>query len=190
MACLLFRPILPHKRRMIHLRDACPADIPRITAIYNHAVEHTTAIWNETVVDEANRLAWVRERQQAGNPVLVAVTAAGDVAGYASFGPWRVWDGYRHTVEHCVYVHPEAHRQGIGLALMRALIARARAEGKHVMVAGIDAGNTASAALHRQLGFEETGAMKEVGTKFGQWLDLVFFCLTLDTRPTPDRDAE
>ncbi|OUJ05528.1 GNAT family N-acetyltransferase [Acetobacter malorum] len=167
------------------LRDAWPADIPRITSIYNHAVLHTTAIWNETVVDEANRLAWLRERQQAGYPVLVAVSAAGEVAGYATFGPWRAFDGYRHTVEHSVYVHPDAQRQGVGLTLMKALIEQARAQGKHVMVAGIDAQNTGSVALHQQLGFEATGVMKEVGCKFGRWLDLTFFCLTLDARPRP-----
>ncbi|GBR25125.1 GNAT family N-acetyltransferase [Acetobacter orleanensis] len=148
---------------MMMLRDACPADIPRITSIYNHAVAQTTAIWNDTVVDEANRLAWLLERQQAGYPVLVAVTAGDEVAGYATFGPWRAWDGYRHTVEHSVYVHPLAQRQGVGLALMTALIERARVQGKHVMVAGIDAANSGSVALHRQLGFEATGVMKEVG---------------------------
>lgn len=167
------------------LRDACPADIPRITSIYNHAVLHTTAIWNETVVDEANRLAWLQERQKAGYPVLVAVSPEGEVAGYATFGPWRAFDGYRHTVEHSVYVHPEAQRQGVGLTLMKALIEQARAQGKHVMVAGIDAQNTGSVALHQQLGFDATGVMKEVGCKFGRWLDLTFFCLTLDTRPRP-----
>ena len=167
------------------LRDASPADIPRITEIYNHAVVHTTAIWNDQVVDEANRLAWLQERQQAGYPVLVAVTPAGDVAGYATFGPWRAWDGYRHTGEHSVYVHPACQRQGIGLVLMQGLIERAHAQGKHVMVAGIEAGNAGSIALHTLLGFETTGVMKEVGTKFGRWLDLTFFCLKLDTRPQP-----
>ena len=167
------------------LRDACPADIPRITSIYNHAVLHTTAIWNDQVVDEANRLAWLQERQQAGYPVLVAIAPDGRVAGYATFGPWRAWDGYRHTVEHSVYVHPDARRQGVGLALMTALIERARAGGMHVMVAGIDAANGGSVALHRQLGFEATGVMKEVGCKFGRWLDLTFYCLTLDRRPLP-----
>ncbi|MFT8517906.1 MAG: N-acetyltransferase family protein, partial [Acetobacter persici] len=164
----------------------CPADIPRITSIYNHAVLHTTAIWNDQVVDDANRLAWLRERQQAGYPVLVAVSAGGRVAGYATFGPWRAWDGYRQTVEHSVYVHPECQRQGVGQLLMQALIEQARAQGKHVMVAGIDAANTGSAALHRQFGFEATGVMKEVGCKFGRWLDLTFFCLRLDARPTPE----
>ncbi|WP_306308819.1 GNAT family N-acetyltransferase [Acetobacter malorum] len=170
---------------MMMLRDACPEDIPRITSIYNHAVLHTTAIWNETVVDEANRRAWLRERQQAGYPVLVAVSPDGAVAGYATFGPWRAWDGYRHTVEHSVYVHPDAQRQGVGLTLMKALIEQARTHGKHVMVAGIDADNAGSVALHQQLGFEATGVMKEVGCKFGRWLDLTFFCLKLDTRPRP-----
>ncbi len=105
------------------------------------------------------------------------------VLGYASFGPWRAFDGFRHTVEHSVYVHPDRHGQGIGKALMQALIERAKALNKHVMVAAIEAGNTASIGLHQQLGFEQTGLMPQVGTKFGRWLDLAFLQLHLDDGP-------
>lgn len=169
----------------MHIRDATPHDIEGITAIYNHAVAHTTAIWNETQVDGENRLTWLTQRQQTGFPVLVAEDAGG-VTGYASFGPWRDWEGYRHTVEHSVYVRHDRQRGGIGKALMRALIARARATGKHVMVAGIEAGNAGSIHLHETLGFEPAGYLRQVGTKFGTWLDLVFLQLTLDTRSDPD----
>src|SRR5690242_10782960 len=99
------------------IRDAGPADIEGITAIYNDAVEHTTAIWNETKVDAANRLAWLADRQRTGYPVLVAVDDSGAVLGYASFGDWRAWDGYRHTIEHSVYVRADRRGNGIGKAL-------------------------------------------------------------------------
>ncbi|MCO5156445.1 MAG: N-acetyltransferase family protein [Aquamicrobium sp.] len=168
------------------IRDADEADIDGITAIYNDAVAHTTAIWNETVVDKANRLAWLTERRRAGYPVLVAVDASGGVFGYASFGDWRAFDGYRHTVEHSVYVRADRRGHGIGEALMRALIERARGIGKHVMVAGIEARNAGSIRLHEKLGFEHAGLLRQVGAKFGAWLDLAFLQLTLDARPAPD----
>ncbi|MDP4075169.1 GNAT family N-acetyltransferase [Acidovorax sp. A1169] len=170
----------------LQIRDAHAGDIEGILAIYNDAVANTTAIWNETLVDAANRAAWLADRQRLGYPVLVAVDEQGAVAGYASFGDWRAFDGYRHTVEHSVYVHQNARGAGLGKRLMQALIERARAIGKHVMVAGIEAGNTASIQLHERLGFTQVGLLPEVGTKFGKWLDLAFLQLKLDARTDPD----
>ncbi|MCP1196749.1 GNAT family N-acetyltransferase [Acetobacter senegalensis] len=167
------------------VRNATEQDAPAIAHIYNHNVQFSTAIWNERVVDGPDRERWIRERQVAGYPVLVAQDKAGKVVGYASFGPWRAFDGYRHTVEHSVYVDPDHQRKGVGRLLLEALIDRAKADGLHVMVAGIEAGNEGSIALHKTLGFEETGVMKEVGAKFGRWLDLAFLCLKLDDRPIP-----
>jgi len=167
-------------------RDATPRDIPGITLIYNDAVAHSTAIWNETLVDTANRLAWLADRQRAGYPVLVVVDEQDDVLGYASFGDWRAWDGYRHTVEHSVYIRADQRGKGLGEGMMLALIERARALGKHVMVAGIEAGNLGSIRLHEKLGFDQVGHLRQVGAKFGSWLDLVFLQLTLDSRATPE----
>ncbi len=164
-----------------HIRAATASDAAGIVEIYNHAVLHSTAIWNEKTVDVANRLAWMAERHKMGYPVLVALDTQQQVRGYASFGDWRAFDGYRHTVEHSVYVHPEAQRGGIGKALMQALMLQAQQLGKHVMVAAIEAGNAPSIALHRQLGFSQTGHMPQVGTKFGRWLDLVWMQRQLDS---------
>jgi phosphinothricin acetyltransferase len=170
----------------MQVRDADTTHIDGIVAIYNDAVENTTAIWNEKTVDAANRSAWLAERQRVGYPVLVAIDAEGAVAGYASFGDWRAFDGYRHTVEHSVYVRQDCRGAGIGKALMGALIERARGIGKHVLIAAIEAGNTGSIELHRKLGFEQVGLLSEVGTKFGVWLDLVFLQLKVDARSEPD----
>lgn len=170
----------------MQIRDAVDADAPSIAGIYNDAVVNTTAIWNEVQVDVANRVGWMADRRRLGYPVLVAVDSDGNVLGYASFGDWRAFDGYRHTVEHSVYVRTDRRSGGIGKALMQALIERARSIGKHVMVAAIEAGNQGSIALHEALGFQRTGLMPQVGMKFGRWLDLAFLQLILDDRPTPD----
>ena len=108
------------------------------------------------------------------------------VAGYASFGDWRAFDGYRHTVEHSVYVHPDARGRGLAGALMAELVERARAMGKHMMVAGIESGNLPSIRLHERMGFRITGEMPQVGCKFGRWLDLTFMQLSLDDRAAPE----
>jgi len=166
------------------IRDATAADAPAICAIYNHAVRETTAIWNDVEVDAANRAAWLADRQRAGFAVLVA-ERAGVVAGYASYGPFRAFDGYRFTVENSVYVAETTQGGGVGRALMEALIARARQKGLHAMIAAIEAENAASIRLHASLGFKEAGLLPQVGTKFGRWLDLVLMHVQLEENPPP-----
>ena len=161
------------------MRDAREADASGILRIYNDAVVSTTAIWNDQLASLESRLAWLTERRQSGYPVLVAAEGT-DIFGYASFGAFRPWDGYRHTVEHSVYVDGAARQRGIGHALMNELIARARAMSKHVMVAGIEASNEPSLKLHARLGFAKVGHLRSVGRKFDRWLDLVFMQLMLD----------
>ncbi|MBT9291633.1 GNAT family N-acetyltransferase [Prosthecodimorpha staleyi] len=161
------------------IRDADDADMPTIRDIYNDAVVNTTAIWNEQQVDTANRVAWAAARRALRYPVLVA-ECSGTVAGYASFGDFRAFDGYRHTAEHSIYVDGRFRRMGIARALLEALEPRARAAGKHVLIGGIEAGNAASITLHAALGYREVGRLPEVGRKFDRWLDLVFMQKMLD----------
>jgi L-amino acid N-acyltransferase len=158
------------------VRDALETDLPVVMEIYNDAVVNTTAIWNDMLVDLDNRRDWFSARKARGFPVLVA-TIDGAVAGYASYGDWRAFDGYRHTVEHSVYVHRDFRGAGLGKILMQALIERAASNGVHVMIAAIESGNAASIALHEKLGFRIAGTFSEVGTKFGRWLDLT--CMEL-----------
>ena len=167
------------------IRDAAEADLPALRDIFNDAVLNTTAIWMDNVVDLANRQAWFAARAQQGYPILVAENADGEVVGYASFCDWRPFDGFCHTVEHSVYIRADQRGKGLGPQLLTALIERAKACDKHVMVAAIESGNAASIGLHQRLGFAITGQMPQVGRKFGRWLDLTFMQLIL----TPERSA-
>ena len=167
------------------IRDAAEADLPALRDIFNDEVLNTTAIWMDNVVDLANRQAWFAARAQQGYPILVAENADGEVVGYASFGDWRPFDGFCHTVEHSVYIRADQRGKGLGPQLLTALIERAKACDKHVMVAAIESGNAASIGLHQRLGFAITGQMPQVGRKFGRWLDLTFMQLIL----TPERSA-
>ena len=155
------------------IRPADENDLPAILAIYNDAVLNETCIWNDTPADLAERRAWWQARVTQGYPVLVA-ESAGEVVGYASFGNFRPFEGYRFTVEHSVYIAGEARRRGIATLLLTRLIEEARLLRKHAMVGGIGADNTASLALHARLGFTETARMPELGFKFSRWQDLVF----------------
>ncbi|MBS7662190.1 N-acetyltransferase [Pseudomonas lalucatii] len=176
---------MPHS-----IRDARVADLPAILAIYNDAVRHSTAIWNDAPVDLANRRAWFDARTLQGYPILVAEDGQGAVLGYATFGDWRPFAGFRHSVEHSLYVRTDQRGQGLGPALLAALIERARACGKHVMVAAIESGNDASIRLHRRLGFVISGQMPQVGCKFGRWLDLTFMQLILDPGMEPPTNGK
>ena len=157
----------------ILVEEAGAADLPAIMAILNDAIINTTAVWYHDARTPQQMREWLAMKQQDDLPVIVA-RQGGQVVGYASYGPFRPWSGYLHTVEHSVYVDGRARRAGVGRALLEALVIRARAAGYHAMVGGIAAENEASIALHEKLGFIEVGRMPEVGLKFGKWLTLVF----------------
>jgi phosphinothricin acetyltransferase len=161
------------------IRDATDADLAAILAITNQAILHSTALWTITEATRETRGAWMRERISAGFPVIVA-EHVGAVRGFGSYGSFRPHDGYLHTVEHSLYVDPAAQRQGLGRALLSALIDRATRAGKHAMVGGLEAGNTPSIRLHEALGFTRGGTLPQVGRKFDRWLDLLFMVRLLD----------
>ena len=155
------------------IRDATTADLPGILGIYNEVIATSTAVYADDPATLDDRRTWMEMRQAQGFPVLVA-EHHGAVAGFASFGDFRAWPGYRFTVEHSVHVHRDRRGEGLGSALVAALIPRAEALGKHVMIAGVDAENTGSIRFHQRLGFAQVAHFREVGFKFGRWLDLVF----------------
>jgi phosphinothricin acetyltransferase len=160
---------------VVTIRDAEPGDLPAITEIHNALLATTTYEWTATLHTVEDSAEWLASQRRADDPTLVAVDA-GEVVGWAAYGDFRDssrWPGYRHTVEHSVHVRQDRWRQGVGRGLMDALMARARAAGKHVMVAAVDAANTDSLEFHARLGFVEVARMPEVGEKFGRRLDLV-----------------
>lgn len=172
---------MPSTHRPALLRDATTADLPGILAIYNDVIANSTAVYALQPSSLEERAAWFETRRAAGFPVLVAVRpqddadAESNVMAFASFGEFRgAWPGYRHSVEHSVHVRADCRGQGLGQRLIQALLVRARAMDKHVMLGGVDAANLASLRLHQRLGFEQVAHFREVGHKFGRWLDLVF----------------
>ena len=152
---------------------AVRAQLPEIRDIYNEVIRNTTAVFSDVEVTLENREAWFDAKRAAGFPVVVAADASG-VEGFGTFGEFRTWPGYRFSVEHSVHVRADRRGRGIGRALVQALLQEAARMQKHVMIAGIDAQNVTSIALHEKLGFQVVGELKEVAFKFGRWLDLKF----------------
>ena len=165
----------------MEIRDAGEPDLPGLLAIYNDVIATSTAVYSYLPVTLEDRLQWWRTRVASGYPVLVA-TDQSAILGFATFGDFRAWPGYRFTVEHSVHVRADRRGQGIGKRLVEALFPRAAALGKHVMVAGVDAANAASIRFHERLGFEQVGHLREVGYKFDRWLDLVFLQRWIEPR--------
>jgi L-amino acid N-acyltransferase len=155
------------------LADATEVDLPGLVAIYNDVIASSTAVFSSLPVALEERREWWQGRIAQGYPVLVARDARG-VAGFGTFGDFRAWPGYRFTVEHTVHVRADGRGRGTGSALLRALLTRAAALGKHMMIAGVDAENAAAIRFHEHLGFTRAGQLREVGHKFDRWLDLVF----------------
>jgi len=153
--------------------NATADDLSGILAIYNEVIRNSTAVFTDVEMTGERGNAWFDAKIGSGFPFIVARDASG-IAGFGSFGEFRAWPCYRHSVEHSVHVRSDRRGQGVGRALVTELLARAAASSKHVMIAGIDADNAASIALHHSLGFRNVGHFQEVGFKFGRWLDLKF----------------
>lgn len=165
----------------IAIRDAHEADLAALLAIYNDAVLTTTAVYDYKPRSTEQQAAWFQAKRAQNLPVLVAQD--GDaVVGFASYGPFRPWPAYLHSVENSLYVAPDRRGGGIGSLLLPALIQRAAGRGLHTMIAGIDAANQASLRLHAKFGFERVAQFREVGWKFERWLDLAFLQLMLGKR--------
>jgi L-amino acid N-acyltransferase len=155
------------------IRDGRESDLAEMLAIYNDAVLTTTAVYDYKPRTAEQQAAWFQAKRDQNLPVLVA-EIDGMVVGFASYGPFRPWPAYLHSVENSLYVAADQRGRGIGSLLLPALIQRATSRGLHTMIAGIDAANQASLQLHAKFGFEPVAHFREVGWKFERWLDLAF----------------
>jgi len=158
------------------IRLATEDDLEEILTIYNDIILTTTAVYDYEPHTIEMRKAWFNTKKEQGFPVFVA-EEDGRIAGLSSIGPFRNWAGYKYTVENSVYVDAAQRGKGIGKLLMPPIIAAAKGLGMHAIVSGIDASNDASIRLHQSFGFVEVAHFKEVGFKFGRWLDLKFLQL-------------
>ena len=162
------------------IRPADDADLPQITAIYAHYVRTHTASFEIDVPDEAELGRRWRAIRDGGYPYLVAASEA-RVLGYSYASMYRPRPAYRHTVENSVYVVPECARRGIGRALLERVIAECRQRGIREIIAIIgDSANEPSIRLHARLGFVHVGTLRNVGYKFGRWLDTVIMQRSLE----------
>jgi phosphinothricin acetyltransferase len=154
------------------IRPAAASDLDAINAIYNHYVVHSTCTYEEAPWSAARRQAWWTELQPRF-PVLVT-EHDGRVVGWASLAPFRPAPGYRFTARNSIYLAPEACGRGLGRALLTRLLSAEYAAGFHSVIAGVSADQAPSLRLHRGLGFAEVARLREVGFKFGRWLDVVY----------------
>jgi L-amino acid N-acyltransferase YncA len=154
-----------------------------IRDIFNDAIANTTALFEYAPRTSEVMGAWFAARAAGGFPVIGLEDEGGTLAGFATYGTFRAFPAFKYSVEHSVYVHRDHRGRGHGRRLLAEIVARAQSDGRHLVVGGIEAGNTASIALHESLGFTHAGTIREAGFKFGRWLDLAFYQRHL---PTPE----
>ncbi len=153
------------------LRLATLADAEAIRSIYNHEVENTTHTFDLEPRSLDEQRAWLSERSGAFAVLVAEIDGA--VAGFASLSPYRDRPAYRTTVEDSVYVERTCRSRGVGRALLAGVVEAAADRGFHTVIARIVGGHEASIALHHACGFRVVGTEREVGRKFGRWLDVV-----------------
>jgi len=156
----------------VAVRLATAADLDAINRIYNHFVLNSACTYQEEPSSAEERAAWFSAHSPAC-PVTVA-ERGGEVVGWGSLSKFHARSAYRRTVENSVYVRHDCHRQGIGGVLLADLMERAKSAGHHSIIALIDSGQRGSLALHEKFGFVEVGRLREVGSKFGRWGDVVY----------------
>ncbi len=155
------------------IRAATEADLAAINDIYNHYVGTSTCTYQTEPATDEERRAWFAAHGPE-HPVIVA-ELDGDVVGWGSLSKFHSRAAFRRTVEDSVYIRHDRQRRGIGGALLAELLVRGHAAGHHSIIAAIDAEQAGSVELHARHGFTPAGRLREVGNKFGRWLDLVYW---------------
>jgi phosphinothricin acetyltransferase len=157
------------------IRAAVLADLPALTAIYNHYIVHTPITFDVAPYEPDQRRPWFDEHAQQGRHRLLVAVEGDGLVGYASTSRWRPKPAYETTVESSVYVRPDAVARGVGRQLYGALFEAIASEDVHTVVAGVALPNDASIALHERFGFRQVGVFRDVGRKFGKYWDVAWF---------------
>mgnify|MGYP005828999005 CR=1 FL=1 len=160
------------------IRKATIDDLPAMLAIYNEAILNLTATFDleEQTLDQREQWFYKYDERY---PLMVA-EVNGEVTGYCGISPYNAKQAYATTVEISIYLSDKHRGKGIGQALMRDMIKRAKELQYHTIIAGITEGNDGSVHLHEKFGFEFAGKLKEVGYKFGQWQNVLYLQLLLN----------
>jgi phosphinothricin acetyltransferase len=156
------------------VRAAVEADLPALTAIYNHYVLNTAITFDVTPFAPGERREWFESHAPTGRHRLLVADGPDGIVGYASTSRWRPKPAYQTTVEASVYCRADALGQGVGTLLYRSLFEAIATEDVHQIVAGVALPNEASLALHRRLGFRAVGVFSGVGHKFDRFWDVAW----------------
>ena len=158
---------------------------PQILAIFNDAIVSSTALYDYQPRRPDSMAAWFAAKKQGNFPVIGAVTDSGELMGFASYGVFRSWAAYKYSIEHSVYVTAAHRGRGVGKRLLARIIDEAKHQDYHVLIGCIDSQNTVSIGMHKSMGFQHAGTIRQVGFKFGGWLDLELHQLILTTPRSP-----
>jgi L-amino acid N-acyltransferase len=160
----------------------------QILEIFNDAILNTTALYDYKPWSMETMKVWFETKQQHNFPVIGIIDEDGTLMGFGSYGMFRIRPAYKYTIENSIYVHKDFRGKGFGKILLTEVVDHAQNNNYHSIIAVIDASNEVSIRLHRNLGFAEVGMFKEVGYKFGRWLDAAFYELILSTPNNPTDD--
>ncbi len=157
----------------------------QILAIFNEAILNTTTLYDYhprtmQMLDE-----WFKAKQKGNYPIIGLINEDNTLLAFGTYGMFRERPAYKYTVEHSLYVHTAHQGKGYGKIVLVEIVKAAKAQNYHCLVAGIDASNDISKNLHSAFGFKHCGHLAEVGFKFGNWLNLDFYQLVLDTPDNP-----
>ncbi len=166
----------------MRIRAAVAADLPQLTAIYNHYILQTPITFDVEPQEAAQRRSWLAGFGTNGAHRLLVAAEADALLGYAYSGPFKARAAYASSVEVSVYCAHQACGRGVGSALYRELFGILAEQPLHRAYAGITLPNAASEALHHRFGFEQVGLFREVGFKFGRYWDVGWYERALGPR--------
>ncbi|MDR3653305.1 MAG: GNAT family N-acetyltransferase [Paludibacter sp.] len=170
----------------MELKPCTEKQLPEILDIFNDAILNSTALYDYKTRTMETMYAWYEDKLKGNYPIVGAFDENETLLGFATYGMFRVRPAYKYTIEHSVYVRSDKRGNGFGKILLHEIVKKAEEQNYHVLVGVIDASNTVSMNLHEREGFVLTGIMKEVGYKFGKWLDAAFYQLILNTPENPN----